>query len=96
MESLEDAHCVQTGFSLCSLFATILKDSHPAQLRLLWDQCKGYICDDLEHYLCRDQIVVDPTQEQVEDYGLYLIDKILFHAGVFDGVKIYLNARTQL
>ena len=66
-ECLEDACHMQTGSSLRSLFATILKDCHPAQPRLLWDQFKGYLCDDLEHYLHREKIVVDPTQEQVED-----------------------------
>jgi predicted ATPase len=33
----------------------------------------------------------NPTQDQIEDYGLYLIDKILFHAGVFEGVKQYIG-----
>ncbi|KIK56732.1 hypothetical protein GYMLUDRAFT_144983, partial [Collybiopsis luxurians FD-317 M1] len=67
---------MQTSSTLCSLFATILKDCHPAQPGLLWDQFKVFICDDLAHYLHRERIVINPSQNQVEDYGLYLIDKI--------------------
>ncbi|KAJ3738005.1 hypothetical protein EV360DRAFT_27230, partial [Lentinula raphanica] len=67
---------MQTGSSLRSLFATILKECHPSQPNLLWRDFKQYICDDLEHYLQRERILEYPTQDQVEDYGLYLIDKI--------------------
>ena len=35
------------------------------------------ICDDLRHALHSKNIVRDPTEDQVFDYGLYLIDKIL-------------------
>ncbi|KIK50669.1 hypothetical protein GYMLUDRAFT_182429, partial [Collybiopsis luxurians FD-317 M1] len=72
-----------------SLFATILKDCNPTQPGVLWNQFKQYICDDLEHYLHREKIVEYPSQSEAEDYGLYLIDKILFHTGVFEGVMHY-------
>jgi hypothetical protein len=35
------------------------------------------ICDDLRHALHSKNIILDPTEEQVFDYGLYLIDCLL-------------------
>src|ERR1700724_1925 len=35
------------------------------------------ICDDLRHFLHTRSIHVDPTEEDVFDYGLYLIEKML-------------------
>ncbi|KAJ3760793.1 hypothetical protein EV360DRAFT_39084 [Lentinula raphanica] len=74
---------MQSGSSLRSLFATILKECHPAQPLLLWNQFKLYICDDIQHKLQTAGILPNPTLEQIEDYGLYLIDKILFSCWSF-------------
>lgn len=73
------------------MFATILKDCHPAQPVLLWEQFKEYICDDLKHHLQVSGILHDAPQDKVENYGLYLIDEILFHAGIHNGLKAFLN-----
>ena len=90
-DCLEDARHMQTGSALQSLFATILKDCQPAQPFVLWEQFKEYLCDDIKYRLQTSGILADPRQDQIEDYGLYLIDKILFHAGVHDGLKHFLG-----
>ncbi|KAJ3879912.1 hypothetical protein F5051DRAFT_293055, partial [Lentinula edodes] len=62
---------MQTGSSLRSLFATILKDCHPQQPGVLWEQFREYLCDDLHYHLQTSGILHNPTQQQVENYGLY-------------------------
>ena len=57
----------------------------PAQPLLLWEEFKEFICDDIQHQFQTSGILLNPTQQQIEDYGLYLIDKISFHAGVYEG-----------
>ena len=38
---------------------------------------RANICDDLRHALQAKNIILSPTEEQVFDYGLYLIDVLL-------------------
>lgn len=74
---LEEASLIQTGAQLRQLFVTILKDCHPATPRVLWDQFKAQICDDLKHKLQRIFNLNHPSENQIFDYGLYLIENIL-------------------
>jgi hypothetical protein len=67
---------MQTGSQLCYLFVRIIRDCAPAQPELLWERFKEHICDDLR-YALRHKGIQDPTEHQVYDYGLYLIDKTL-------------------
>jgi hypothetical protein len=67
---------MQTGSQLRNLFVTIIRDCSPAKPEVLWERFKEHICDDLKHAL-RRRGMRDPTEHQVFDYGLYLIDKIL-------------------
>src|SRR6266404_4821023 len=75
-QCLQEASHMQTGRQLCHLFVTILKDCLPADPRALWDTFWHHICDDLRHQLRvhvfqnRD---MDPSEAQIQDYGLYLI-----------------------
>ncbi|KIK61282.1 hypothetical protein GYMLUDRAFT_137211, partial [Collybiopsis luxurians FD-317 M1] len=62
---------MQTGYSLRSLFATILKDCHPSQPGILWQEFKQYICDDIGHILQTSGILPNAVQDKIEDYGLY-------------------------
>jgi len=52
--------------------------SHPSDL---WDQFKEHICDDLHYHLQHQRGIQNPTEHQVYDFGLFLIDKIIYHAG---------------
>src|SRR5882724_8906297 len=61
---------------LCSLFASILCHNNPSQPAVLWDHHKAKLCDDLHHRLIHLNHP-DPTEDQIFDYGLYLIDGIL-------------------
>ncbi|KIJ05446.1 hypothetical protein PAXINDRAFT_30314, partial [Paxillus involutus ATCC 200175] len=62
---------MQTGRQLRSLFATILLHCNPVEPHHLWLETKENLCDDLRHYLIRRQGILEPTEEQIYDYGLY-------------------------
>ena len=74
--SLDEAKRFQTGFILRGLFVVILRDCLPAEPRSLWHEYKEYICDDLPCVL-RRMGVSNPSDDDVCDYGLYLIERIL-------------------
>ena len=63
------------------LFVTILHECTPAPPREVWDTFWPYICDDLKYHLQCHANIADPTEAQVQDYGLHLIDKILSQSG---------------
>ena len=69
----------KSGSQLRSLFVTLLTCCHPTSPVALWNEFKESICDDLERTLQHTFPGMDhPTQEEVFDYGLYLIDSLLF------------------
>ena len=72
----EAAH-MASGHQLRTLFVTILCDCSPSDPLALWMEFRVNICDDLRHALHSKNIILDPTEEQVFDYGLYLIDVLL-------------------
>ena len=76
-QCLTEAGVMASGYQLRLLFVTILHECNPSSPGVLWDQHKALICDDLHHTLHTHSIRVDPTKEDVFDYGLYLIDKLL-------------------
>ena len=80
-QCLEEARDMQIGQQLRHLFVTILHNCGPAHSRQLWNTFWSYICDDLEYHLQRQRIVANPSEEQVQDYGLYLIDQLFSHSG---------------
>jgi hypothetical protein len=79
-QCLNEAKDMQMGEQLRRLFVTILRECTPANPRELWDTFWPHICDDLRRRLQRHNIA-EPTDAQVQDYGLYLIDKLLSHYG---------------
>ncbi len=83
-QCLQDARHMQTGCQLCHLFVTILKDYAPANPRALWDTFWPHICDDLKYRL-REHVFqnrdMEPSEAQIQDYGLYLIDQLLEQSG---------------
>ena len=76
-QCLEEAGLMATGHQLRILFINILIDGIPANPRHLWDMHKHRLCDDLFRTLQRRQIREYPVQEDVWDYGLFLIDRLL-------------------
>ena len=80
-QCLEEARHMQTGAQLRHLFVTIIRDCTPANPRSLWDTFWPHICDDLSYHLREHAHIQEPSQEQIQDYGLYLIDQLLSHTG---------------
>jgi len=74
---LQEAGDMASGHQLRNLFVIILRDCSPSDPLALWMQFRDKICDDLRYALQHHNLQVDPTQEDVFDYGLYLIDRIL-------------------
>jgi hypothetical protein len=74
---LQDAGLMQSGRQLRNLFVTILRDCSPSDPAALWLHFRTQICDDLRWALQHKNIRQNPTEEDVFDYGLYLIDKLL-------------------
>jgi hypothetical protein len=58
-------------------FVTLLHNCSPSDPLALWMEFRVNICDDLRHALHFKNIILDPTKEQVFDYGLYLINCLL-------------------
>ena len=78
-QCLEEAKHMAIGRQMRHLFVTILIDCSPANPRALWDTFWQDICDDLKHQLQNRNM--EPTEEQTQDYGLYLIDQLLGQSG---------------
>jgi hypothetical protein len=81
-QCLREAKDMAVGRQLRHLFVSILRDCSPARPRELWDTFWPDICDDLKYHLeCHPGVQNPPTEAQVQDYGLYLIDKLLSYTG---------------
>ena len=74
---LQEAGEMQTGYTLRTLFATILYNCNPALPAVLWNRFRHQICDDLLYKLSNVYPNCQFTQDQVYDYGLHLIDNVL-------------------
>ena len=75
-QCLQEAAMLQTGTRLRNLFATILIFCEPTKPEVLWHEFRQYICDDLRHRLSTLGRQ-DPLEEEVYDYGLYLLNQRL-------------------
>ena len=65
---------MKTGQQLQSLFVMILLHCNPVDPHYLWVDTKGHLCDDLQYQLIHRLHMPDPTEDQIYDYGLYLIN----------------------
>ena len=77
---LEEAAQIKTGTQLRQLFATILLFCDVSQPDLLWQDFCQHICDDLQHQMIAMGIT-DPPEEDIYDFGLFLLDKFLRESG---------------
>lgn len=74
----EEAVHFQTGHSLRRLFVMVLLFTDVQNSHELWARFKEHICDDLNHALQMRFGIPDPTEAQHDDYGLFLLDVILW------------------
>src|ERR1700690_887596 len=72
----EEASDMQTGSQLHSLFITILIGGIPTKPEDLWLRFHVHICDDLRYKL-QHRGIPEPTDDQIYDYGLYLMEGLL-------------------
>jgi hypothetical protein len=77
IQCLEEAGDMQTGHQLRNLFGVILLFCSPAEPAALWNQFKPKICDELTNTLQRKHHIPHPSDTEVYNYGLYLLNKIL-------------------
>ena len=75
-----EASQVQTGTRLHHLFTTILLFCSPSQPDRLWERYRMHICDDLPFRLCTLGFN-NTTDDDIYDYGLYIIDNLLQESG---------------
>jgi hypothetical protein len=75
-QCLEEACVMQTGTRLRHLFSTILLFCEPTLPAQLWEEFREHICDDLLHRL-HQMGRNDASENDVYDYGLFLLDKLL-------------------
>lgn len=68
--------CTLLGTRLRHLFATILFHCKPTSPEVLWMEFRSGICDDLRHRLMLMGFS-NPSDEDIHDYGLFLLDKAL-------------------
>jgi len=83
-QCLQEAKHMAIGCQMRHLFVTILIDCSPSNPRALWDTFWQDICDDLKHQLQTRVFQnrnVEPTEDEIQDFGLYLIDQLLRQSG---------------
>ena len=78
-QCLQEAGDMKTGNQLRRLFAIILLHCYPTSPEVLWENHKHRICDDLEHKLGTIGYQ-EPSEEQIYDYGLHLLNQILMQS----------------
>ena len=59
------------------LLATILQFDTVINPARLWDMFREHLCDELKRRLQREGILEHPTQDDIYDYGLYLLGNVL-------------------
>lgn len=80
-QCLQEACEMQTGTQLRQLFVTLLSFCEPSRPADLWEEFHMSICDDLHHKL-QTLGIRNPSEDEVYDYGLHLINKLLLQVGL--------------
>ncbi|KAG5529311.1 hypothetical protein RHGRI_029871 [Rhododendron griersonianum] len=81
VQCLEEAAVIKTGYQLRRLFSVILTQCSPQQPMELWKRFWVHICDDLGHKIRTLFSILNPTEAQIEDYGLFLLNQLLQESG---------------
>ncbi|KAG5521520.1 hypothetical protein RHGRI_033922 [Rhododendron griersonianum] len=87
VQCLEEAAVIKTGYQLRRLFSVILTQCSPQQPMELWKRFWVHICDDLGHKIRTLFSISNPTEAQIEDYGLFLLNQLLQESVVPKGVR---------
>ncbi|PIA53922.1 hypothetical protein AQUCO_00900472v1 [Aquilegia coerulea] len=78
---LEEAVIIKTGHQVRRLFCLILTECNPSRPEILWEKNALKICDDLPYQLKTKFGIQDPSDSDVCDYGLFLMNDYLLESG---------------
>lgn len=78
---LEEASIMNTGYQLRRLFSIILTQCYPLRPHNLWTKFATHICDDLGHTITNLFHITNPTEYEIQDYGLHILNKLLQESG---------------
>ncbi|PIA29092.1 hypothetical protein AQUCO_06300048v1 [Aquilegia coerulea] len=78
---LEEAVIMKTGHQVRRLFCLILTECNPSRPEILWEKNALKICDDLPYQLKTKFGIQDPSDSDVCDYGLFLMNDYLLESG---------------
>ncbi|KAI8557126.1 hypothetical protein RHMOL_Rhmol05G0311100 [Rhododendron molle] len=81
VQCLQEAAVMKTGYQLRRLFSIILMQCSPIHPYALWKQFSVHICDDLAYKIRTLFAISNPSEAQIEDYGLYLLNHLLQESG---------------
>ncbi|XP_052185281.1 uncharacterized protein LOC127796918 [Diospyros lotus] len=81
IQCLKEAVVMKTGYQLRRLFSIILTQCSPLNPCALWNQFSTHICDDLAHKIRTLFAISNPTEAQIKDYGLHLLNQMLHESG---------------
>ncbi|KAI8561187.1 hypothetical protein RHMOL_Rhmol04G0318500 [Rhododendron molle] len=81
VQCLQEAAVMKTGYQLRRLFSIILTQCSPIHPYDLWKQFSVHICDDLAYKIRTLFAISNPSEAQIEDYGLYLLNHLLQESG---------------
>ncbi|GMP26453.1 hypothetical protein CsSME_00002878 [Camellia sinensis var. sinensis] len=81
MQCLKEVAVIKNRYQLRRLFSIILTQCSPLNPCSLWNQFSTHICDDLTHKICTLFVISKPTEAQIEDYGLHLLNQMLHESG---------------
>ncbi|KAG5520645.1 hypothetical protein RHGRI_033280 [Rhododendron griersonianum] len=81
VQCLEEVAVIKTGYQLRRLFSDILTQCSPQQPMELWKRFCVHICDDLGHKIRTLFSISNPTEAQIKDYGLFLLNQLLQESG---------------
>ena len=77
IQCLHEAAIIKNGYQLRRLFVIILTECYPTDPLALWNKFSLDICDDLQHKIHTIFGISSPTECQIKDYGLYMINQLL-------------------
>ncbi|PIA58458.1 hypothetical protein AQUCO_00500412v1 [Aquilegia coerulea] len=80
-QCIKESAKMKTGYRLSKLFCLILTDCNPTQPDVLWGKHALQICYDLPHKLRMRFSIPNPTDAEVCDYGLFLLNEYLVGLG---------------
>ena len=81
IQCLDEASIIKTGYQLRRLFAIILTECTPTYPVVLWNRFSMDICDDLPHKIRTSFGISSSTEDQIKDYGLYMLNLLLQESG---------------